>query len=155
VATLSAGLLLHRPGTDGRVELLLGHMGGPFWARKDDAAWSIPKGEHNPDEEPSAAAIREFTEELGSPPPDGPLRELGSVRQSGGKVVSVFALAGDFDAEHIVSNEFTIEWPPRSGRQQSFPEIDRAAWFDVDTARRKLVRGQLPFVDRLMASLAE
>jgi predicted NUDIX family NTP pyrophosphohydrolase len=155
VAVQSAGLLLHRKGADGTVELLLGHMGGPFWARKDDAAWSIPKGEHAPDEDPGAAAIREFTEEMGSAPPDGPLRELGSVKQSGGKVVTVFALAADFDAEHIVSNEFEMEWPPRSGRRQSFPEIDRAAWFDVETARRKLVRGQVPFVDRLVASLTE
>jgi predicted NUDIX family NTP pyrophosphohydrolase len=155
VAVQSAGLLLHRRGVDGTVELLLGHMGGPFWARKDDAAWSIPKGEHGPDDEPRAAAIREFTEEMGSPPPDGPLRELGSVKQSGGKVVTVFALAADFDAEHIVSNEFEMEWPPRSGRRQSFPEIDRAAWFDVETARRKLVRGQVPFLDRLVASLTE
>lgn len=153
MVALSAGLLLHRRGSDGGVELLLGHMGGPFWARKDDAAWSIPKGEHGPDDDPRAAAIREFTEELGSPPPEGPLRELGSVRQGSGKIVTVFARAADFDADHIVSNEFTIEWPPRSGRQQSFPEIDRAAWFDVDTARRKLVRGQLPFVDRLLAAL--
>ena len=155
MAVQSAGLLLHRRGVDGTVELLLGHMGGPFWARKDDAAWSIPKGEHGPDDEPRAAAIREFTEEMGSPPPDGPLRELGSVKQSGGKVVTVFALAADFDAEHIVSNEFEMEWPPRSGRRQSFPEIDRAAWFDVETARRKLVRGQVPFLDRLVASLTE
>ena len=155
MAVQSAGLLLHRQGADGTVELLLGHMGGPFWARKDDAAWSIPKGEHGPDDEPRAAAIREFTEEMGSPPPDGPLRELGSVKQSGGKVVTVFALAADFDAEHIVSNEFEMEWPPRSGRRQSFPEIDRAAWFDVETARRKLVRGQVPFLDRLVASLTE
>jgi predicted NUDIX family NTP pyrophosphohydrolase len=144
---LSAGLLLYRPGP----ELLLGHMGGPFWARKDDAAWSIPKGEHGDDEDPSEAARREFAEEMGSPAPDGPLVELGSVKQRGGKVVTVFALAADFDADHIESNHFTIEWPPRSGRISSFPEIDRAAWFDPDTARRKLVKGQVDFVDRLLA----
>jgi predicted NUDIX family NTP pyrophosphohydrolase len=149
VEVLSAGLLVFRPGP----ELLLGHMGGPFWARKDDAAWSIPKGEHGPDEDPHDAARREFAEELGSPPPEGPLLDLGSVKQRGGKVVSVFALAGDFDTEHIESNHFTIEWPPRSGRISSFPEIDRAAWFDPDTARRKLVRGQVDFVDRLLAAL--
>jgi predicted NUDIX family NTP pyrophosphohydrolase len=148
-AVLSAGLLLHRPGP----ELLLGHMGGPFWARKDDAAWSIPKGEHGPAEDPGDAARREFAEEMGSPAPGGELVELGSVKQRGGKVVTVFALAGDFDAEHIESNHFTIEWPPRSGRIASFPEIDRAAWFDPDTARRKLVKGQVEFVDRLLAAV--
>lgn len=146
---LSAGLLLHRPGPGG-IEVLLGHMGGPFWAKKDDAAWSVPKGEHGPAEDPLAAARREFTEEMGSPPPDGPLRELGSVRMRGGKTITVFALEGDFDAEHIESNHFTIEWPPKSGRISSFPEIDRAAWFDTDTARRKLVAAQVPFVDRLV-----
>jgi predicted NUDIX family NTP pyrophosphohydrolase len=146
---LSAGLLLHRPGP----ELLLGHMGGPFWARKDDAAWSIPKGEHGDDEDPLDAARREFAEEMGSPAPDGPLVELGSVKQRGGKVVTVFALGSDFDADHIDSNHFTIEWPPRSGRISSFPEIDRAAWFDPDAARRKLVKGQVAFVDRLLAAL--
>ncbi len=149
MAVLSAGLLVHRPGPGG-VELLLGHMGGPFWARKDDAAWSVPKGEHGPDEDPLDAARREFAEEMGSPPPDGPLRELGSVRQRGGKIITVFALEGDFDAAHIQSNQFTIEWPPRSGRIAAFPEIDRAAWFDTDTARCKLVAGQVPFVDRLL-----
>lgn len=153
---LSAGLLLHRPDPRGAggVELLLGHMGGPFWARKDERAWSIPKGEHPPDEDPRDAAVREFTEELGSPPPTGVLRDLGSVRQRGGKIVTVFAVAGDFDADNIVSNEFTLQWPPRSGRIQSFPEIDRAAWFDPDTARHKLVAGQVEFVDRLLAALA-
>ncbi len=131
--------------------MLLGHMGGPFWARKDEAAWSIPKGEYEPDENPAAAAAREFTEELGSPPPPGELVELGTVRQSGGKQVTAFALRGDLDADRIVSNVFTLEWPPRSGRMQEFPEIDRAAWFDVSTARAKIVRGQLPFLDRLLA----
>jgi len=146
---MSAGLLLHRPGPSG-VEVLLGHMGGPFWAKKDDAAWSVPKGEHGPGEDPLDAARREFAEEMGSPPPDGPVRELGCVRQRGGKVITVFALDADFDAEHIESNHFTIEWPPRSGRIASFPEIDRAGWFDADTARRKLVAAQVAFVDRLL-----
>lgn len=146
---LSAGLLLHRPAPGG-VELLLGHMGGPFWARKDDAAWSIPKGEHEPDEEPREAALREFAEEMGSPAPLGPLRELGSVRQGNGKVVTAFALAADFDADAMISNEFEMEWPPRSGRVRSFPELDRAGWFDPATARRKLVRGQVEFVERLL-----
>ncbi len=152
----SAGLLLHRPGPTGP-EVLLGHMGGPYWARKDDGAWSIPKGEHGPEEEPRAAAAREFTEELGSAPPDGPRRELGTVRQRGGKLVTVFAVAldddTDFDAEHITSGTFELEWPPRSGTLRSFPEIDRAAWFDAETARRKLVRGQVEFVDRLLQTL--
>jgi predicted NUDIX family NTP pyrophosphohydrolase len=154
VAVLSAGLLLFRPAGDGAgIEVLLGHMGGPFWARKDDGAWSIPKGEHDPDEPPRDAAVREFTEELGSPPPDGPMRDLGSVQQRGGrKQITVFALAADFDAEHIEPGTFELEWPPRSGKQRSFPEIDRAAWFDPDTARRKLVPAQAEFIDRLLAA---
>ena len=151
--TTSAGLLLYRTRASGP-ELLLGHMGGPFWARKDDRAWSIPKGEHGADEEPAGAAVREFTEELGSAPPAGPLVPLGSVRQRGGKQVTVFALEADFDADHITPGTFELEWPPRSGRRQLFPEIDRAAWFDPDTARRKLVAAQAEFVDRLLDALA-
>jgi predicted NUDIX family NTP pyrophosphohydrolase len=153
VAVMSAGLLVFRPGAAGGVEVLLGHMGGPFWARKDDGAWSIPKGEHGPDEEPRDAAVREFTEELGSPPPDGALHDLGSVQQRGGrKEITVFALAGDFDADRIEPGTFELEWPPRSGTKQSFPEIDRAGWFDPDTARRKLVPAQAEFIDRLLAA---
>lgn len=150
-AVHSAGVLLHRAGPDGAVQVLLAHMGGPFWARKDEGAWSIPKGEHPPTEDPRAAARREFAEELGSPAPDGELRALGTVR-SGSKVVAAFALAGDLDAAHVVSNTFTLEWPPRSGRVQSFPEIDRAAWFDLDAARQKIVKSQQPFLDRLAAA---
>ena len=146
-------MVLHRPGPDGP-QVLLGHMGGPFWARKDDGAWSIPKGEHEADEDPRAAAAREFAEELGSPLPDGPLAELGTVRTSGGKRITAFALAADFDAEHIVPGLFTMEWPPRSGAMREFPEIDRAAWFDLPTARRKITKGQLPLLDRLPALLA-
>jgi len=155
VTTISAGLLLHRPcsGQPG-VEVLLGHMGGPFFARKDDGAWSIPKGLIDPGEDHLAGAVREFTEELGSPPPEGPAVPLGSARGSG-KTITVFAVAGDFDASTITSNLFTLEWPPRSGRTQSFPEIDRAAWFDADTARRKLSAAQVTFVDRLLAHLAD
>lgn len=123
-------------------------MGGPFWARKDDRAWSIPKGELAGDEDPVAAAVREFGEEMGSPPPSGPLVELGSVTQRG-KTVTVFAVAGDFAADRIVSNTFVLEWPPRSGRMREFPEIDRAAWFGLDEARTKLVAAQVPFLDRL------
>ena len=150
----SAGILLHRAGDGGGggPQVLLGHMGGPFWARKDEHAWSIPKGEHEPDEEPRAAALREFAEELGSAAPAGELDELGSVRGSG-KVITAFALAGDLDAAAIVSNTFEIEWPPRSGRMQEFPEIDRAAWFELPAARTKIVRGQLPFLDRLAGLL--
>ena len=145
----SAGILLHRPGPDGP-EVLLGHMGGPFWARKDAGAWSLPKGEHGPDDDPLAAAVREFTEELGSPPPAGPAVPLGTVRPPSGKRLSVFALEGDFDAAAIVSNTFTVEWPRGSGRVREYPEIDRAAWFGLDDARRAVVRGQVEFLDRLM-----
>ena len=145
---LSAGVLLHRTGPDGAVQVLLGHMGGPFWARKDEGAWSIPKGEHPAEEDARAAARREFAEELGSPAPDGELRDLGTVR-SGSKVIAAFALVGDLDADCVVSNTFVLEWPPRSGRTQTFPEVDRAAWFDLDTARRKIVKSQRPFLDRI------
>ena len=150
--TTSAGILLHRVGPAGR-EVLLGHMGGPFWARKDDGAWSIPKGEHGPDEEPLAVAHREFAEELGSPVPAAELLPLGELR-AGGKLLRIWAGEGDLDASAVRSNTFTMEWPPRSGRQQEFPEIDRSAWFPVDVAREKLVKGQVPFLDRLLAALA-
>ena len=145
----SAGLLVYRTGPAG-VEVLLGHMGGPFWVNKDDHAWSIPKGEYGPGEEPVAAARREFEEELGSPPPLGPLTSLGELRQSGGKLVSVWCVEGDFDPAVLRSNTFALEWPPRSGRIQEFPEIDRAAWFESSSARQKLVRGQIGFIDRLL-----
>ncbi len=150
----SAGLLLYRRGARG-VEVLLGHMGGPFWARKDAAAWSIPKGEHGPDEPPLDAARREFTEELGIPPPDGDPLDLGTVRQSR-KTVAAFALdGGGFTGAETVADRpddhtwVEIEWPPKSGRTVRFPEIDRAEWFDLDTAREKIVKGQLPLLDRL------
>ncbi|MCE0765515.1 NUDIX domain-containing protein [Pseudonocardia kujensis] len=157
----SAGILLHRD-RDGIVEVLLGHMGGPFWARKDAAAWSIPKGELDEGEEPVAAARREFAEELGFPPPDGELHALGSVVQSGRrKTVLGFALAGDVPDREVAAvaerpddgSWVEIEWPRNSGRRLRFPEIDRAAWFDLATARVKLVKGQLPFLDRLEALL--
>jgi predicted NUDIX family NTP pyrophosphohydrolase len=150
----SAGVLLYRQdpaapaGAGDGLQVWIAHMGGPFWARKDDHAWSIPKGEHEPDEDPRAAALREFAEELGSDVPAGELVELGSVRGSG-KVVTAFALGGDLDADAVVSNTFEIEWPPRSGRMQEFPEIDRAGWFDLPAARAKIVKAQLPFLDRL------
>jgi predicted NUDIX family NTP pyrophosphohydrolase len=144
-------LLWRRAAEGGEVEVLLGHMGGPFWAKKDDGAWSIPKGEHGPDEDPLAVAHREFEEELGSPVPAADLVPLGQVRASG-KLLTVWAAEGDLDAATTTSNTFELEWPPRSGRMQEFPEIDRAAWFGVVEARAKLVKGQLPFLDRLLAS---
>jgi predicted NUDIX family NTP pyrophosphohydrolase len=153
VVVHSAGILLHRSGPAGP-EVLLGHMGGPFWARKDDGAWSVPKGEHGPEEDPLAAAVREFAEELGSPPPSGEPVALGTVRQPSGKRLTVFALAGDLDATAIVSNTFPLEWPRGSGRIREFPEIDRAAWFGPADARRAVVRGQVPFLDRLDDLLA-
>ena len=147
----SAGLLLWRRGTEG-VEVLIGHMGGPFWAKKDDGAWSIPKGEYAEGEDPLTHALREFAEEMGAPPPEGPDVALGEFRQSG-KVVTVFAREGDFDASAIRSNHFTVEWPPRSGRFRSFPEIDRAAWMTLDAARPKLVKGQALALDALAAAI--
>lgn len=144
----SAGVLVHRAGPNG-LEVLLGHMGGPYWARQDDGAWSIPKGERKPGEDLRDAAAREFTEELGLPLPDGPLVELGTVRTSSGKRITAFALAADLDPARIVPGSFTMEWPPRSGQLQQFPEIDRVAWFTLDTARRKIVKSQLPLLDRL------
>ena len=150
-ARTSAGILLYRRVPS--LEVLLGHMGGPFFARKDDGAWSIPKGEYGADEDPFAAALREFAEELGSPPPADGFVPLGSVRQSSGKVVTAWAVEGDLDASAIVSNTFSVEWPPRSGRMQSFPEVDRAAWFSLDEARVKVVRGQAELLDRLVAAV--
>ena len=155
---LSAGLLLYRRVTrDDQIviEVLLAHMGGPFWARKDDGAWSIPKGEHAPGEDPFAAARREFGEEMGSAPPAVLFHDLGAVTQPGGKRVTAWAAEADFDAAGAVSNTFELEWPPRSGRMQSFPEIDRAGWFTDEVARVKLVRGQRPFVDRLQQLLGD
>ena len=150
----SAGVLLYRRRGAG-IEVLVGHMGGPFWARKDDAAWSVPKGEYGPGEDAFAVALREFEEELGSPVPATDFVPLGEVTQAGGKVLTVWAAEGDLDAAAAVSNTFTLEWPPRSGRMQEFPEIDRAAWVTVHVARTKLVRGQVPLLDRLLAALAD
>jgi len=171
---LSAGLLVHRAGRDGTREVLLVHPGGPFWAKKDDGAWSVPKGEV-PQEapqgevdgssdplahaellahiDPLAHAEREFAEELGQPAPPGPRVPLGEVVQSGGKHVVAWAVEGDVDVDTAQSNQFEMEWPPRSGRMQSFPEVDRAEWFPVDTARRKLITAQVALVDRLLAQL--
>jgi predicted NUDIX family NTP pyrophosphohydrolase len=144
----SAGLLLYRR-VEGGLEVLLVHPGGPYWARKDDGAWSVPKGEYEPGEDPLEVARREFEEELGAAPPDGAPTPLGEIRQSGGKIVTAWAQAGDLDVTHIRSNSFEMEWPPRSGRTQEFPEVDRAEWFSIEDARPKLNPGQLPFLDRL------
>ncbi|MEU5643871.1 NUDIX domain-containing protein [Streptomyces milbemycinicus] len=165
-AKRSAGILLFRgaeaeaeakgagaraAGTDpvSAAQVLLGHMGGPFWARKDERAWSIPKGEYEPDEAPEAAARREFQEELGLPPPPGDLLPLGSVQQTGGKVVTVWALAADLDPRQVTPGTFEMEWPRGSGRLQTFPEIDRVAWLDLAQARTKIVAKQEIFLDRL------
>jgi predicted NUDIX family NTP pyrophosphohydrolase len=140
-------------GAGPRLELLLVHPGGPFWARKDLGAWSIPKGEYAGGEDPLAAAQRELAEETGTRP-RGEFRPLGDVVQAGGKRVSAWAVEGDFDPAALVSNTFETEWPPRSGRKRSFPEVDRAAWFSPAEARRKILAGQRPFIDRLVELLA-
>jgi predicted NUDIX family NTP pyrophosphohydrolase len=146
----SAGLLLFRRAASG-IEVLLGHMGGPYFARRDAGAWSIPKGEYEPAEQPLAAARREFEEELGSPPPTGAAPvDLGTVRQRNGKLVTAWAIEADFEVGGVVSNTFEIEWPPRSGRRQAFPEVDRAEWFDIATAREKMIAGQDVLLDRLL-----
>jgi predicted NUDIX family NTP pyrophosphohydrolase len=144
----SAGILLYRRRDD-RLEVLLVHPGGPLWARRDAGVWSIPKGEYGDDEDPLAAARREFAEELGTPAPDGDALELGEIRQKSGKRVRAWALAGDLDAEQIRSNTFAMQWPPRSGRTQEFPEVDRAQWFGFDEAREKLNPAQVELLDRL------
>ena len=133
---------------DGPLHVLLVHPGGPFWRNKDLGAWSIPKGEPEPDEALEAAARREFAEELGTAP-EGPLLPLGRIRQRGGKAVTAFAVAGNLDVSRVRSSTFELEWPPRSGRIQSFPEVDRAEWFDLPTAREKILEAQRPLLDRL------
>ncbi len=147
---LSAGLLLYRVRDD-IVEVLIGHPGGPFWARKDDGVWSIPKGEYADGEDPWAAAQREFEEEIGQPPPVGPRIEFAALKQPSGKVVTAFAVRGDLDLADAHSNTFELEWPKGSGRVQAFPEVDRVGWFSVAQARAKLLKGHRPFLDRLMA----
>ncbi|MEU0105490.1 NUDIX domain-containing protein [Streptomyces sp. NPDC006251] len=144
----SAGLLLFQHTDDG-LEVLLGHMGGPFFARRDAGAWTLPKGEYEPDESAWAAARREFEEELGLPPPDGEAIALGEVRQTGGKIVTAWAVEADLDPATIAPGTFRMEWPPRSGRLQEFPELDRVAWFGLDRARAVIVKAQAAFLDRL------
>jgi predicted NUDIX family NTP pyrophosphohydrolase len=151
VPRTSAGILLYRLPPTGP-EVLIGHMGGPFWAKKDAGGWSIPKGEYGPGEEPFAVACREFEEELGTAVPADDFLPLGDLRTTSSKVLTVWAAEGELDAGTCVST-FELEWPPRSGRVQVFPEIDRAAWFGLDDARTKLVKGQVGFLDRLAEQL--
>lgn len=149
---LSAGILLYRqPAAD--LEVWIAHMGGPFWAHKNDRAWSIPKGEYLQDEDPLVAAKREFGEEMGVPAPAVDYVELGSFRQPSGKVITVYTAESDFDPERIVSNTFSLEWPKGSGTVQSFPEIDDALWATEPEARTKLVKGQQPILDALIQHL--
>jgi predicted NUDIX family NTP pyrophosphohydrolase len=152
VPRLSAGLLLYRIGAEG-VDVLIGHPGGPFWARKDEAAWSIPKGEYTDDEDPWVAAQREFVEEIGLPVPQGPRIALPPVKQSGGKIVTAFAVEADLDVTGSVSNTFELEWPKGSGRFKKFPEIDRVGWFSIAEAQVKLLKGQRPLLNYLTAHL--
>jgi predicted NUDIX family NTP pyrophosphohydrolase len=149
---LSAGLLLYRVA-DGVVEVLIGHPGGPFWARKDEGAWSIPKGEYLEDEDPWAAAQREFLEELGKPPPEGPRFDFAPLKQPSGKIITAFAVRGDLDLDGTFSNTFELEWPKGSGKVREYPEIDRVGWFSVAQANEKLVKGQRPLLERLTAAL--
>jgi predicted NUDIX family NTP pyrophosphohydrolase len=149
----SAGLLLYRRSGDGRLQVLLGHMGGPFWARKDARAWTIPKGEYTPPEEPLAAAVREFTEETGQAPPPGPDLALGEVRQRGGKTVTVWAREGDLDPAAGVPGTFEMPWPPRSGRTATFAELDELRWFDVPDARGRVIAAHEELLDRLLAAV--
>jgi predicted NUDIX family NTP pyrophosphohydrolase len=155
--TRSAGVLLWRRSTDGALEVLVGHMGGPFWARKDVAAWSVPKGEYLDGEEPLAAAQREFVEELGVPMPVEveQLAPLGEVRQPSGKLLTVWAAEADLDPASVVPGTFPLEWPPRSGKVVEFPELDRVAWLPVDEARERLVKGQRDLLDLLLRLVEE
>jgi predicted NUDIX family NTP pyrophosphohydrolase len=149
---LSAGLLLYRI-IDDVVEVLIGHPGGPFWARKDEGAWSIPKGEYVEGEDPWTVAQREFEEELGKAPPEGPRIDFAPLKQPSGKVITAFAVLGDLDLEGTVSNTFELEWPKGSGKIREYPEIDRVSWFSVDEANAKLLKGQRPLLDSLTVAL--
>jgi predicted NUDIX family NTP pyrophosphohydrolase len=154
VPVTSAGLLVYRRGPAG-LQVLLGHPGGPFWARRDAGAWSIPKGEHGADEKPLDAARREFAEELGLQPPDTAVLDLGCSRLKSGKLVRAFAVEGDVDPAAVDPGHFELEWPPKSGLLASFPEIDRVEWFRLDEARSRINPGQAPFLDRLAAKVGE
>ena len=145
----SAGLLLYRENSGG-LEVLLVHPGGPFWQKRDDGAWTIPKGEFDDDEDPLKAARREFEEETGTAPPDGEFLALKPIKQPSGKTVYAWAIDGDFDPANLRSNMFPVEWPPNTGKLQQFPEIDRAAWLTPEIAKRKILTGQVPFIDQLL-----
>ena len=145
----SAALLLYRLPDGVGLEVLIAHMGGPFWAKKNARAWSIPKGEYEDDEDPRDAAFREFEEEMGSAPPAGQVVELGESRQPNGKIITTYAMRGDFDASNIRSNTFQMEWPRGSGNMQDFPEMDRAEWMSIDRAAQMLVTGQVPILQAL------
>ena len=147
----AAGILLYRRGL-ASLEVLLAHPGGPLWARKDYAAWTLPKGQFTDGELPLDAAKREFEEEMGSAP-SGTFQSLGTLKQPSGKVIHAWAVESDFDAASIKSNLFSMEWPPKSGLMSEFPEIDRAGWFSIDQARLKILKGQAPFLDRLLTLL--
>ena len=147
----AAGILLYRQGPRG-LEVLLAHPGGPLWAKKDFGAWTIPKGQFGDNESALDAAKREFQEEMGSPA-SGEFTQLGSIKQPSGKVVHAFAAQSDFDVKTVKSNLFTLEWPPKSGRQGQFPEVDRAGWFSIEEARKRILKGQEPFIDRLLTLL--
>jgi predicted NUDIX family NTP pyrophosphohydrolase len=151
----SAGILLFRDGGGGGPEVLLVHPGGPYWSKRDDGAWTIPKGQIEDGEDPRDCAIRELEEELGTAPAllAEDLIELGSVRQKAGKVVEAWAARADFDPAGLASNTFALEWPPRSGREQEFPEVDRAEWFALERAREKILPPQAEFFDRLLEHL--
>jgi predicted NUDIX family NTP pyrophosphohydrolase len=149
----SAGLLLYR-GRGSSHEVFLVHPGGPYWAKKDLGAWSIPKGEFDSNEEPLDAAKREFREETGCDPPTGPFAPLGAIGQPSGKIIEAWSVRGDCNPASVRSNTFSLEWPPRSGRKQDFPEIDRAAWFNLEEARRRILKGQRGFLTALERSLA-
>lgn len=154
MAKQSAGILLYR-GRGPALRLLLVHPGGPFWAKKDLGAWSIPKGEYQEGEDPLAVARREFEEEIGSQAPARDAIELGELAQPSRKLVTAYAIEGDFDANTLKSNLFEMEWPPKTGRLQSFPEVDRAEWFSVEETREKILPGQRPFIDRLLERLGD
>ncbi|TLM75484.1 NUDIX domain-containing protein [Pseudarthrobacter sp. NamB4] len=152
---LSAGILLYRRPAADELEVWIAHMGGPFWARKDAHAWSLPKGEYSADEDPLAAALREFAEEMGTPAPDADYQLLGGFRQPSGKIITVYATEHEFCPERIISNTFPLKWPKGSGRIRHYPEIDDARWFPEQEARLKLVKGQLPVLDALMEHLRQ
>ena len=151
----SAGLLLYRQTPGGGIEVLLAHPGGPLWATRDAGAWTVPKGEYDDGEAGWAVARREFEEETGHPSPDGDPIDLGEIRQKGGKLVTAWALEGDLDPAAAHSNTFPLQWPPRSGRWITIPEIDRVDWFDPDEARRRIKDTQVPFIDRLLEALGD